>query len=80
MVQKYVEGQLVEKETILSDNSKFDTITKLENSLNAMVIKKQNYEDEKRRQTKSDKLKSLVQLEHQVEKTLIQEATVALGV
>jgi hypothetical protein len=40
MVQKYVEGQLVEKDEVLADNGKFDTITKIENSLNAMVIKK----------------------------------------
>lgn len=63
MVQKYVDGQLVEKESVLADNGKFDTITKISNSLNAMVIKKQNYDEDKRRLAKEDKAKSLVQLE-----------------
>ena len=52
MVHKYVEDPIKEKEQVKPTLEKFDTITKLEGSLNAKVVEKQRLEEGKRKQLK----------------------------
>ena len=82
MVYKYVEDPIKEKEQEKPKLEKFDTITKLEGSLNAKVVEKQRQEETKRKklkqQLKEEKAKSLLHLEANVEKLLMEEALVVL--
>lgn len=93
MVHKYVEDKVnttinsqmpmsEEEERLLREKHQFDTITKLEGSLNVKVQQRQQEEEKKRRLKQEQKKKngqSLHQMENNVEKLLYEEALVVLG-
>jgi len=54
-------------------------VTKIEDSLNAMVLRKQRELEEERIAKKLEKRKSLTQMERRIEKLLMEEAEVVLG-
>ncbi len=54
-------------------------MTKIEDSLNAMVLRKQRELEEERIAKKLEKRKSLTQMERRIEKLLMEEAEVVLG-
>jgi hypothetical protein len=82
MVHKYVDKSLLPKPEVAALDFRFDTITKLEGSLNVKIIEKQK-EIEKKRQLfieqKRFKNMTLEQIEREVEKTLMEEALVVLS-
>ena len=82
MVHKYVDKTLQPKEEVPPSEYKFDTVTKLEGSLNVKVVEKQIEVKRKRDQfiqQKRFKNMTLEQIEREVEKTLMEEALIVLS-